>query len=221
MPYFFLPPGEVGFPPAHFADIDGLLAQGGDIRPDWLLAGYRNGAFLWASPMEPLKWWSPDPRVVLYPEQLQVPQEIQALLEASPYETRFSSDLPQILAFCESIENKKMMYPGWITPPFKEAYLSLEQMGFVRSVGLWQKDQLIAAAFGVQIGPLYFGEHVCSTVADGEAIALALLAQKLGTVGVSVMDVHRETNLCMDIGFEEISRNEYLDLLKKGLEQYV
>lgn len=221
MPYFFLPPEEVGFPPAHFADVDGLLAQGGDIRPEWLLAGYRNGTFLWASPMEPLKWWSPDPRVVLYPDQLHLPDPIRLSIQHLAYEVRFSEELGPILAFCESIENKKMMYPGWITPPFMESYLALEQQGYVRSIGLWQDEQLVAAAFGVQIGPLYFGEHVCSTVENGDAIALALLAQKMSTTGVSLMDVHRETNLCMDIGFEEISRNEYLDLLKKGLEQYV
>ena len=218
MPYFFFPPEEVKFPPAHFADIDGLLAQGGEISAEWLLEGYTNGVFLWADPMEPLKWWSPDPRVVLFPNQVELPPPLQATLAQDLYMFTYHEKLAECLAFCESIENKKPMYPGWLTGQFKQSYLELNAQGRVRSCLVWNHGKLVACAFGTQVGKVYFGEHVCSTSEEAAKIALVKLAQKLAAERLTMMDVHKETNLTEDIGFQEISRNEYLDLLKKGIQ---
>lgn len=218
MPYFFLPPeGAIQFPPAHFADLDGLLAQGGIISPEWLLEGYKSGVFLWASPMEPLKWWSPDPRVVIYSDQLELPGPLQDLLKTHSFMIAFDENLEDCLAFCESIENKKEIYPGWLTGQFKESYLLLNDQELVRSCEVRQNGALVACAFGTQIGQVYFGEHICANIENGEELALVLLAQKLKAEGVTLMDLHKETNLTSDIGFQEISRNEYLDLLKNRL----
>ncbi len=217
MPFFTIGKDEVKFPPAHFADADGLLAEGGDITAEWLLEGYRSGVFLWAGPMDPLKWYSPDPRVVLYPERLDVPGYVKDSLQFAPYKVTTQEDFAQGLAFCERIENAKPMYPGWITGLFAQAYQELNQKGFVRSVQVWKDDRVVGAAFGTKINQIFFCEHVCGDDDYAAEMALITLAQNLEKEGVVLMDLHRDTTATIDIGLSEISKNEYLHILQNNL----
>lgn len=217
MPFFTIGKDEMKFPPANFADADGLLAEGGDITAEWLLAGYKSGVFLWAGPMDPLKWYSPDPRVVLYPERMEVPDYVADYLKYAPYEVTYEEDFAKGLAYCESIENEKPMYPGWITGLFAKAYLELHQKSVVRSAQVWKEGKLVGAAFGTQIGQLFFGEHVCGDDDYTPELALISLAQKLEKEGVVLMDLHRDTTETIDIGLAEISKNEYLHILQNNL----
>lgn len=211
MPYFFLPPDEIKFPPGHFADLDGLLAQGGDLTADWIIAGYQNGVFLWSSPMEPLKWFCPDPRVVIFPDQL------SRIEYPAKYHFEFNSDLTSILDYCEALENKKEMNPAWVTGKFKQVYSELDQRGFVHSVQIKEESELIGVAFGSQIGRVFFMEYVSGKEEKIRESVLIALVNYLKDQGIQMIDVHKETNLTIDIGYSEISRNEYLDLLKKWI----
>jgi len=218
MPFFTIGKDEVKFPPANFADEDGLLAEGGDISAAWLLEGYQSGVFLWAGPMDPLKWYSPDPRVVLFPERLDVPDYVKDSLQFAPYELTYQDDFLKGLAFCESIENEKPMYPGWITGLFAQAYQELSKQGVVRSAQVWQEGKVVGAAFGTKIDHMSFGEHVCGTADYAAELALISLAQKLKEEGVVLMDLHRDTTETIDIGLSEMSKSEYLHILQNGLD---
>ncbi len=220
MPFFTLGKDDLKFPPAHFADADGLLAEGGDITADWLLEGYKSGAFLWAGPMDTLKWYSPDPRVVMFCERLDLPKYLKDFLDFAPYTVTYSEDFEKGLAFCESIENEKPMYPGWITGVFAQAYKELNERGYVRSAQVWKEGKMIGAAFGSKIGHLFFMEHVCENDDYAGELALKSLVELLAKEEVSLIDMHRDTTETIDIGLSEISKSEYLHILRKFMADY-
>lgn len=215
MPYFFLPPEDIKFPPAHFADVDGLLAQGGDLTADWMIAGYKAGAYLWSSPMEPLKWWSPDPRVVIFPDKIKWTDDIEYMDKSPAIISIIDGDLPHCFDLCEQVQNVKEMNPTWITGLFKNVYKELNERGHVHCSLIREEKELIGCAFGTVIGRVFFCEYVTGIKTFASELALLKLAGFLQTLGVKMMDIDKETNAAIDLGFSEISRNEYLDLVKK------
>lgn len=215
MPFFFLPPDKIKFPPAHFADLDGLLAQGGDLTGEWIIEGLKSGVYLWSSPMEPLRWWSPDPRLVVFPDRLNTGNDIEKHQEDYSNTVVINKNLEKCLDLCENIENKGEMNPKWLTVAARKVYLELEGKGLVENLQVWQKDQIKACAFGVLIGKMFFTEYVCSLENGLGETAFLKLAEHLLSKGIKMMDVQKETNIIEDIGIQEITRNEYIDLVKR------
>ncbi len=213
MPFFELQTGKPSFPPAHFADQEGLLATGGELTADWLLAAYRAGIYLWCSPMEPLYWWSPDPRIVLFPEEVSVPEEVRKLQKEGGFEQRLNEELERLIASCEKQWNQPPMNRAWLSGALAQAYAELEKRGVVRSILLEQDGEIRGGAFGSLAGKVFFCEYVCGTQNGWPELALIELCHQLQKEGISCMDLHKDTTATDDIGYREISRNEFLGLL--------
>ena len=213
MPFFELNKDEISFPPAHFADIHGLLAEGGDITGDWLLAGYKAGVFLWSSPIEALRWWSPDPRIVLFVNELKISADLQELKGKNAYIITYDQDLTGLLKLCEKIYNHGEMNPKWLPGVLANAYSALKEKGVLHSVEIWQDDNLLGGMFGTILGTVFFGEYVCGVQENIAELALISSVEKLKKEGVTLFDLHKETMETEDVGYREISRNEFISLL--------
>lgn len=217
MPIFELSKEETKYPPAQYADSEGLLCEGGGLSPEQLLNAYISGLYFWFDPMRYIKWWSPDPRIVIYPEELNVPDYIKLDLENSGYSAIFNYDLEAVMRLCQSIENTGDMSPAWITERTIRVFAALNELGHVQTVGILKDDQLVGGLFGVIIGKVFFGEYICSTEKFGKEFALISLAKELIKRGFKLFDLHKDTNDTIDVGLSEISRNEYLAHLKEWI----
>ncbi len=214
MPNFKLSNENISFPPAHYADSEGLLAEGGEISAPWLLEGYKNGYYLWTSPMQYPKWWTPDPRIVMFPKDLEIPDYVYEGIKDANFSVRFNQNLEGVMRFIQSIENNSAMNSGWLTGKLINAYLEIEKMGLTISVEVYKNNTLVGGAFGATNRKLFFGEYINGTEKFASEFALISLAKKLQKENYTLLDLHKETNETIDIGLREISRNEYIQLLK-------
>lgn len=215
MPIFELSKEETKYPPAQYADSQGLLCEGGGLSPEQLINAYISGLYFWFDPMRYIKWWSPDPRIVMYPENLSIPDYIKQDLDKTGYTAVYNHDLEAVMRHCQSIENIGEMSPAWITERTIRVFAALNELGHVQTVGVFKDKKLVGGLFGVTIGKIFFGEYICSTEKYGKEFALISLAKELLERGYKLIDLHKDTNDTLDIGLSEISRNEYLDMVKK------
>lgn len=213
MPFFTLNKEKISFPPAHFADQEGLLAVGGDVTADWLIAAYKTDAYLWSSPIQEFTWWSPDPRLVLYPKDLIISPEVEALMQEK--KISYQWDTEAIFNYCIKKQNKGEMSPDWIMGVFTEAYKELLKKGVAKGLIVKNGYNHLAAAFGAQIGKVFFLEYICGDEDRYAALAISLLIQQLAEEGVSLFDLQKETYKMGDIGYTEMSRNEYISIMQK------
>lgn len=163
------------FPPGHAAlrEPNGLLALGGDLSPARLVAAYRRGIFPWYSEGDPLLWWTPDPRAVLYPEELHVSRSLRRRLRRGEFEVRLDSAFDTVVQACAAPRARQ---PGtWIDADMARAYGALHRLGLARSVECWQDDELVGGLYGVCLGAVFFGESMFSRRADASKVALAHL----------------------------------------------
>ncbi len=215
MPVFKLQEQIIAFPPAHFADSEGLLAEGGLISSSWLLEGYKSGFYLWTNPMRYPKWWTPDPRIVLFPNQLDVPDYVKEGIEKANFSVSFNQDLEGVMKLIQSIENKGEMNNGWLTGKLMKAYLEIDKRGLATSVEVYKDNVLVGGAFGANNGKVYFGEYINGVEPFVKEFALIELTKKLLLENFTIMDLQKETNETIDVGLSEVSRSEYLRILKE------
>ena len=215
MPIFELSKEETKYPPAQYADSEGLLCEGGGLSPEQLINAYKGGLYFWFDPMRYIKWWSPDPRIVIYPENLSIPDYLKQDLEKTRYTATFNFDLEAVMRLCQSIENIGEMSPAWITERTIRVFAALNELGHVQTVGVFKDDKLVGGLFGVIIGKVFFGEYICSTEKYGKEFALISLAKELLNKEFKLIDLQKDTNDTLDIGLSEISRNEYLSHMKQ------
>jgi len=215
MPVFKLHNHTVAFPPAHFADSDGLLGEGGEVNAQWLLEAYKNGFYLWTNPMRYPKWWTPDPRIILYPKDLNVPDYVSEGIDKANFTVTFNQDLAGVMKLIQTIENKGEMNNGWLTGKLVKAYLEIEKLGHALSVEVYKDGELIGGAFGARNKKIYFGEYINGTEEFAKEFALIELTKKLQQENYTVLDLQKETNETIDIGLSEISRSEYIRILKE------
>jgi leucyl/phenylalanyl-tRNA---protein transferase len=204
------------FPPPERADRSGLLAVGGDLRPERLLAGYRRGIFPWYSEGQPILWHSPDPRFVLLPERLHVSRSLAKTLRRGSY--RLSSDT----AFARVVEAcARVPRPGqdgtWITEAMQEAYRTLHRLGHAHSVEAWQGEQLVGGFYGVAVGRIFFGESMFAVAPDASKVAFATAARALFDTGCMLIDCQVETDHLARFGAADLPRRRFLQLLTAGL----
>ncbi len=215
MPIFLLGKEPV-FPLAAMADKDGILAVGGDLSPNRLINAYYRGIFPWYSEGDPIIWWSPDPRLVLFPENLHLSKSMNKLLKKNPFQLTCDR------AFKEVIENCRR--PGknreqtWITAEMREAYINLHEMGLAHSVETWQQEKLVGGFYGVSLGKCFFGESMFFKTANASKFAFIKFAQKLFDLGFLMIDCQVPTQHLKSLGAREISRANFLLLLEEGLK---
>ncbi len=197
------------FPPVESARRrpNGLLCAGGDLAPPRLMEAYRHGIFPWFSAGEPILWWSPDPRLVLYPEEVKISRSLAKALRRGRYAVRLDTAFERVLRACA--EPRPGQSGTWITPEMGEAYGRLHELGWAHSVETWVDGELAGGLYGVAIGRVFYGESMFSRVSDASKIALAHLARFLERHGYAVIDCQMTTAHLASLGAREIRRREF------------
>ena len=217
MPVYQLPE-EIAFPEPSEAEPDGLLAVGGDLSPERVLAAYSVGIFPWPHKGWPLLWFSPDPRMVLLPTELKLQRSLRQTIRKQRYEIRFDTDFKGVMTACAKAER-----PGqdgtWITKPMIKAYTHLHELGFAHSAEAWLDGKLVGGAYGISLGAAYFGESMFAIEPDASKVAFATLVEKLNGWGFQFIDAQVHTEHLERFGAREIPREEYLEMLETALRE--
>ncbi|MEK8089741.1 leucyl/phenylalanyl-tRNA--protein transferase [Thermithiobacillus plumbiphilus] len=197
--------------------VDGLVAIGGDLRPDRLLQAYRQGIFPWFNPGDPVLWWSPDPRGVLLPEEVHLSRSLRRHFRRNPdLAFRFDTAFDAVVAACAA--PRADAQGTWITPEMQRAYARLHVLGHAHSIEVWQAEALVGGLYGVALGGVFFGESMFSRIPNGSKFALVMLARQLSAWGFVLIDTQFLTAHLASMGARELSRTFFLDLLTAALQ---
>ncbi|MEQ9561198.1 MAG: leucyl/phenylalanyl-tRNA--protein transferase, partial [Woeseiaceae bacterium] len=201
------------FPPPHLAleEPNGLLAAGGDLSPERLLYAYRGGIFPWFESGQPILWWSPDPRCILYPDRYHVSRSLGRSARNAGFEVSFNRSCREVIEACSGRRNGQR--GTWITDEMKAAYLRLHDMGWVHSVEAWQEDELVGGIYGLVSGKFFFGESMFSKSADASKISMLALCHILTAERFAFIDCQLPSPHLGSLGAELISRNAFLGRL--------
>lgn len=192
-------------------DPDGLLAAGGALTPDWLLAAYRRGIFPWYSDGQPILWWSPDPRMVLFPEEIIIRRSLAKRIRNGGFTVTLDRDFGAVIEACASSRLKQE--GTWITPEMTAAYLSLHDLGYAHSFEVWREERLVGGLYGVALGNVFFGESMFTREPDASKVALVHLARHLQARGPGLIDCQMHTHHLASMGARDIARAHFLDYL--------
>jgi leucyl/phenylalanyl-tRNA--protein transferase len=205
------------FPPVELAD-DGLLAVGGDLRPERLLLAYSEGIFPWYGKNLPILWHSPDPRMVLLPDELIVNRSLKKQIKRAPYQLKLDTAFADVLEGCADSPR-----PGqqgtWLIPDMVTAYVRMHELGFAHSAEAWLGDELVGGLYGVGLGGCFYGESMFARAPDASKIAFVTLVEQLTAWGFTLIDCQVHTEHLERFGAREISRADFLARLKVALEQ--
>ena len=206
---------DVWFPPpeASLEDPPGLLAAGGDLSVARLIAAYRRGIFPWYSEGQPVLWWSPDPRAVLFPNEFHRSRSLARSERQRAYETRLDFDFGRTVAACAAPRAARAS--TWITTAMHAAYLALHRLGHAHSVETWHDGQLVGGLYGVQLGKIFFGESMFSRATDASKVSLARLVSECLARGINLIDCQMHTTHLERLGSRELSRADFLRLVRR------
>jgi leucyl/phenylalanyl-tRNA--protein transferase len=217
-PYWLNPDGdESSFPPVEAAmhEPNGLLAFGGNLSPARLLHAYRQGIFPWYSEDQPIMWWSPDPRSVLFLSNLKISRSLQKSIRNRGYHITFDRCFDDIIKCCASPRDDD--HGTWLTPEMIVAYNQLHEMGYAHSVECWQDDKLVGGLYGVALGKVFFGESMFSSQRDASKVAFVALVKQLQSWEFAFVDCQVHSPHIASLGAEEVSREYFLELLNTWL----
>ncbi len=205
---------ELSFPPIESATPDGLLAYGGDLSPNRLLLAYRSGIFPWYNSSDPILWWSPDPRLVLFLDEFILRKSLKKRMKH--FEVRYDTAFAQVMQECGSI-SRDGQNGSWIIPEVIEAYGVLHDMGYAHSIEAWQDGKLVGGLYGVVIGKMFYGESMFAKVSDASKVAFASLIERLKKEGFEMIDCQIPSPHLKSLGAREISRKEFMKHLHDQL----
>ncbi len=213
MPLYQLDLEDIDFPdPSEsLSEPNGLLAVGGDLAPVRLLNAYRRGIFPWFSPGDPILWWSPDPRTVLFPDEIIIHRSLRKTLKNHPFDIHVNRDFQGVLNACAA--PRPHQSGTWITADMQHAYLRLHSMGYAYSIESWRDNALVGGLYGVKLGQVFFGESMFSHVSDASKAALVALCQGVLGSTPAVIDCQFSTDHLLSLGAKPIPREEFLMLL--------
>lgn len=220
--YYQLPQGRVAsidgdcaFPPVEHAlrEPNGLLAIGGDLSLGRLLAAYRQGIFPWFSDGEPILWWSPDPRMVLFPDELKVARSLQKTIKNRPFELRLNTAFREVITACSSTLRPDQ-HGTWITQNIIDAYCRLHEAGYAISSEAWLDGKLVGGCYGVKIGHMFYGESMFHHINDASKVAFVHLVEYLRNLQVGMIDCQMKTAHLARFGAREIHRAEFMQKLQ-------
>lgn len=203
------------FPPLYLAlrEPDGLLAVGGCLSPERLINAYQRGIFPWYNPDEPILWWSPNPRLVLFPDNLIVSRSLSKTLRKNVFTVSFDTAFEQVIAACA--QPRKDSEGTWITSDINQAYIDLHHQGFAHSAEVWFNDELVGGLYGVALGQVFFGESMFHTKTDASKVAFVSLVAQLKVWDYQLIDCQVHTTHLQSLGAEEIDRREFVKLLNQ------
>ncbi len=206
MPLFQLN-NTIVFPPPDLAEPNGLLAVGGDLSPGRLIEAYRQGIFPWYSENEPLLWWSPAPRLVLFPEEYHLPKRLARLIRKDVFTVTADTSFPRVIELCA--QPGKNRPETWITAAMTEAYTLLHALGYAHSIECWQGNTLCGGLYGIVLDRVFFGESMFSMVSNGSNVALHHLVNHSRQIGIKMIDCQMKTDHLMRFGARELNRKDF------------
>jgi leucyl/phenylalanyl-tRNA---protein transferase len=205
------------FPPCHYAEPDGLLAVGGDLSSQRLLLAYRLGIFPWYSDDMPILWWSPDPRLVLFPAEMKTSRSLRRTVKKGRFQVTCDRAFDQVIVQCGEL--RELRGEGtWLTSEMIEAYCGLHRKGHAHSVESWLDGELVGGLYGVSLGRVFFGESMFSLVSDASKVAFVHLVQWVTEWGYELIDCQVATAHLKRFGAREIPRPIFLTLVRQGVE---
>ena len=208
---------DLAFPSPHLASKEGLLAVGGDLTRTRLLLAYSSGIFPWYSENEPILWWSPDPRLVLYPDELKISRSLSKIIKKSAYTVTVDRAFEQVINECARVrlENQE---GTWIVDEMVTAYCNLHESGFAHSAEAWEGDHLVGGLYGVSLGRCFFGESMFTRLSNASKVAFVSLVHHLRSLNFALIDCQVTTGHLTRFGAREISRARYLKELDEALK---
>ncbi len=211
----WLDPQDLSFPPLSQAldEPNGLLAVGGDLSIPRLLSGYRHGVFPWYEDPQPILWWSPDPRAVLYPHKIHISRSLAKRLRTPDYRVSADTAFERVVGHCAELSPKRT--GTWITDDMRQAYTQLHRAGWAHSVEVWRDDELVGGLYGVAIGKVFFGESMFSRASDASKIAMVHLAGQLRSWNYHFIDCQVGNAHLYRMGAEDIDREAFSEQLAK------
>lgn len=213
MSVFLLPEKENHFPPVDQADPDGLLAVGGDLSVERLLTAYREGIFPWFGEMDPLLWWAPDPRFVLFPGELKVAKSMRPYFNQGKFTVTLDNRFEEVMRSCADIRSDS---GTWITDEMVDAYTALHSLGYAHSVEVWESGELVGGLYGISIGKLFFGESMFAKVSNASKYGFITLVRLLEQKGFRLIDCQQETAHLGSLGARPIARDVFSGILKEN-----
>lgn len=201
------------FPRPEFAEKDGLLGVGGDLSPERLINAYANGIFPWYSDNQPILWWSPDPRLVLFPKDFKRNKSLKKVVAKNEFKIQFDTNFEAVIRNCAQIKREDQD-SSWITEKMIEAYIKLHELGFAHSVETYFEDKLVGGLYGVSMGKAFFGESMFHNKTDASKVALWHLVDRLLEWNFDFIDAQQETNHLKSLGAIVIKREKFLNLLE-------
>ena len=202
------------FPSPRSADSHGIVAYGGDLNPLRIIQAYKNGIFPWFESDDDLLWWSPDPRMVLYPEKIKVSKSLKSFIKKTTLKVTFNNDFEEVINSCSNI--KRLGQKGtWITPGLKKSFTKLHEMGLAISVEVWKNSEIVGGLYGLDLGDVFCGESMFSKSTNASKLALVSLSLELKKNSYRFIDCQVPSQHLKSMGAEEISRDEFLKILIK------
>lgn len=201
------------FPPVDHSEPDGILAVGGDLRPERLLLAYSSGIFPWYSGRQ-IQWWSPDPRFVLYPPNLKISKSMKVLFNKRAFRVTVNKSFREVISNCKEIK-RDGQGGTWITPEMKQAYIKLHELGYAHSVEAWQGEELVGGLYGIRMNNVFFGESMFSKVSNASKFAFISFVLHLEKEGVELLDCQVYTEHLESLGAEMISRDRFINEIQK------
>ena len=206
---------ELFFPPISETNADGILAVGGDLSPERLKLAYKSGIFPWFNENEPLIWWSPNPRMVLFLEELVISKSMQNILKKDIFKVTFNQNFRDVISNCQRI--KRQGQSGtWITNDMIEAYCKLHELGIAKSVEVWQNEKLVGGLYGIDLGTVFCGESMFSKVSNASKVAFIALVNHLKEANYKLLDCQVYNEHLESLGCREIERVDFMKILKSN-----
>lgn len=204
---------DLFFPPVSHADSDGILAIGGDLSSERLLLAYNSGIFPWFNEGEPIIWWSPNPRMVLFLDELIVSKSMRNILNRKIFKVTFNQSFREVISNCRQVKRDGQI-GTWITNEMIEAYCKLNEMGVAKSIEVWQDDQLVGGLYGIDLGHIFCGESMFSLVSNASKVAFIALANQLKKDNYCLLDCQVYNEHLERLGCREIEREAFMAILK-------
>ena len=215
----WLHPYDTAFPHPSSAldEPNGLLAAGGDLSAQRLISAYRQGIFPWFSEEDPILWWSPNPRCVLFPEDIHISRSMRKWMRRSSLTFTFDQAFHRVIASCASLRQETT--GTWISPEIESAYIELHKQGIAHSVEVWDEDTLVGGLYGLAMGKLFFGESMFSTQENTSKVAFMALAKQLSLWGYPLIDCQVHNPHLASLGATDIPRTQFLDYIDRYADQ--
>ena len=204
---------ELFFPPVSEANADGILAIGGDLSPERLVLAYKSGIFPWFEDGEPIIWWSPNPRMVLFLDELVVSKSMRNILNRAVFKVTFNQNFRAVISNCQKVKRNGQR-GTWITNEMLEAYCELNRLGIAKSVEVWQNDTLVGGLYGIDLGTIFCGESMFSAVSNASKVAFIGLVNHLKAANYTLIDCQVYNEHLESLGCREIDRIDFMQLLK-------